>query len=40
MKEKNIYEVLSELQSLISQSESFNIRGDLVRLYNELLLKI
>lgn len=34
---KNIFNVLSELQELISETEDYPIRGDLVRMYNELL---
>ena len=37
---ENIYQTLQELQKLISQTESYVIRDDLVRMYKDLLLKI
>jgi len=36
----NIYSVLIELQNLISKTDDAIIRGDLVRMYNDLLLKL
>lgn len=37
---KNIFNVLTELQGLISTTESYPIRGDLVRMYDDLLSTI
>ena len=39
-KEKSIYEVLIELQKLIASTDNILHRGDLVRMYNDLLLKL
>ena len=36
----NIYDVLDQLQELIARTEHFQTRQDLVRMYNDLLLKI